>query len=663
MKERELNINAKNQTLTSDSKGITLIALIITIIIMLILVGVTVSIAINGGLFTSAKLATFATEMQRIKENVEVKKAQIHAKEIIEKTPQELFTEKLNNNNTEILETLKKEILYIREGMPEEKSPEDYDTGEFDNLIDGQGNVAGIYIIDKETGDGKENTYIYDEVTDTVYKIPATKIGKKVYHSYECAMQGKGGTEAEPEKKEGVIDKESDVIKVGDEYYYAPNMKGFNATTTSLVYYSEDFSSEIDVNAQEYINNGEQYQTEKDGQKYTLHDYGNKIWANAKTKSNNLECWWVWVPRYAYKVNDTKQEPPIDIIYISTDNKPLNPKYNGELPEGYIVHPAFTPSGKDGSKNLKGIWMSKYEPTYTLNYVPDGQACYEPDMSGFDPKHTYIELYNGGDTFASEVKLEGADLNSINNSKQWYDYPNKIWANVKTDANGLECWWVWIPRYAYKIIGTETDIIFIDLNNKPMDKKLHGNVLPEGYIVHPAFTPSGSDGSKNLKGIWMSKYEPSYNTTSKADSGECYAPDMSGFDTEHTYIELYNGVDAFESEVKLKGADLNTINNDKKWYDYKNRIWANIKTDANGLECWWVWIPRYAYKIVDGITEASIIFVDLDNKPIDKETYGDKLPEGYIVHPAFTPSGSDGSKNLKGIWMSKYEPSNKKEVE
>ena len=35
-------------------KGITLVALVITIIVMLILVGVSVTVAINGGLFTKA---------------------------------------------------------------------------------------------------------------------------------------------------------------------------------------------------------------------------------------------------------------------------------------------------------------------------------------------------------------------------------------------------------------------------------------------------------------------------------------------------------------------------------------------------------------------------------------------------------------------------------
>ncbi len=44
-------------------KGITLVALVITIIVMLILVGVTVTTAINGGLFTKAKEGATNTQI------------------------------------------------------------------------------------------------------------------------------------------------------------------------------------------------------------------------------------------------------------------------------------------------------------------------------------------------------------------------------------------------------------------------------------------------------------------------------------------------------------------------------------------------------------------------------------------------------------------------
>ena len=46
-------------------KGITLVALVITIIVMLILVGVSITVALNGGLFTTAKDAANNTKEAR----------------------------------------------------------------------------------------------------------------------------------------------------------------------------------------------------------------------------------------------------------------------------------------------------------------------------------------------------------------------------------------------------------------------------------------------------------------------------------------------------------------------------------------------------------------------------------------------------------------------
>lgn len=48
-----------------EQKGITLVALVITIIVMLILVGVSITVALKGGLFTSAKDAANNTKEAR----------------------------------------------------------------------------------------------------------------------------------------------------------------------------------------------------------------------------------------------------------------------------------------------------------------------------------------------------------------------------------------------------------------------------------------------------------------------------------------------------------------------------------------------------------------------------------------------------------------------
>lgn len=55
----------------NGNKGITLIALIITIIVMLILVGVTVAVAINGGLIETAKKAARKTERAKMDEEIQ----------------------------------------------------------------------------------------------------------------------------------------------------------------------------------------------------------------------------------------------------------------------------------------------------------------------------------------------------------------------------------------------------------------------------------------------------------------------------------------------------------------------------------------------------------------------------------------------------------------
>ena len=58
-----------------NQKGITLIALIITIIVMLILVGVTINVALNGGLFQKAETAKYQTGASLVKEQLEIAKA------------------------------------------------------------------------------------------------------------------------------------------------------------------------------------------------------------------------------------------------------------------------------------------------------------------------------------------------------------------------------------------------------------------------------------------------------------------------------------------------------------------------------------------------------------------------------------------------------------
>ena len=66
------------------SRGITLVALIITVIVMLILVGVTINIALNGGLFGMTKEAVKQTKIEAYKEQIEAIRMNLLMEQITE---------------------------------------------------------------------------------------------------------------------------------------------------------------------------------------------------------------------------------------------------------------------------------------------------------------------------------------------------------------------------------------------------------------------------------------------------------------------------------------------------------------------------------------------------------------------------------------------------
>ena len=119
----------------------------------------------------------------------------------------------------------------------------------------------------------------------------------------------------------------------------------------------------------------------------------------------------------------------------------------------------------------------------------------------------------------------------------WFDYENKVWANAvlttstnrsayQAIANGtgssttipsseILAYFVWIPRYSYKIwtldasqahTGDEQtiDIKFVGINTKETGSTVGS------YYTHPAFT----FGTEELPGFWVGKFESSADTSS-----------------------------------------------------------------------------------------------------------------------------------------------------
>ncbi len=199
-------------------------------------------------------------------------------------------------------------------------------------------------------------------------------------------------------------------------------------------------------------------------------------------------------------------------------------------------------------------------------------------------------MYNG----SNWVK---ADSENSDENYKWYDYTNKQWANavlvsstnrntyVEAEAgtvipeSEVLAYYVWIPRYKYKVfnvaktMGTDSynakttgiDIVFeegtastgeINCNNYSFATATSSatNETCSGtngqYYTHPAFT----FGDTELTGIWVGKFEISAPTDSSCytnqSNANCETADLEPRTKPNVKSWRYNFVDSFEGVIQ-----------------------------------------------------------------------------------------------------------------
>ena len=184
----------------------------------------------------------------------------------------------------------------------------------------------------------------------------------------------------------------------------------------------------------------------------------------------------------------------------------------------------------------------------------------EKDLNGADP---VLEVTDSTKKLIPVTIDKNGKVKYANLYTEWYNYAKKRWANAvilvdkKKDTyktgdiineNDIESYFVWIPRYSYKIwnmgnydsapnITTLTDanyetspqnafnkariidIKFGDVKTNP--KMPESEAKLDNYYTHPAFTL----GDKDLNGIWVGKFETGYNQD--GNNGEPFTIDTS----------------------------------------------------------------------------------------------------------------------------------------
>ena len=181
-----------------------------------------------------------------------------------------------------------------------------------------------------------------------------------------------------------------------------------------------------------------------------------------------------------------------------------------------------------------------------------------------------------------------------------------------------------------------------------------------------------SKEAQEQENAYLGDYE---NELNKYISGKAEEPKVLQADGSWNSSKKVNSPQLMDGMTGVywddKGQEVTvTADNQDNWYDYENQKWANAKTKDGS---YWVWIPRYAYKIESGCytSTAGTITVkflqgksnkDFNNTEI-KTTYPtvtNGAMQDYVVHPSFTNGTSnhfmngEWRDNVAGYWVAKY---------
>ena len=318
------------------------------------------------------------------------------------------------------------------------------------------------------------------------------------------------------------------------------------------------------------------------------YSYSNKKWANVATVSNAHMAYLVWIPRYVYRISGGT----VDIKFVNKENVYIDETGNETTPilEGYTLPDAFTFGGEE----LAGIWVTKYE-------ISDPR---EP--TGFSAT-----------TDSSSVTVTSITWNGSSSSTSETSVVED--ANVKVTISGDN----YTNSYEGKLPCT-----FEDLNK---------NSTYTLTVTTPTYYSEDMTLTKTVK-------------TTEGTVAELTSPDLSGFNLDKTYFVTMDGTTPTVHSNKIT-TESDSIYNDKEiatnapdgWYDYSARNWANVVTIGDeGSAAYWVWIPRYEYKVDVSQNAVDIVFISANQTEAD---------EGYTIPDAF----EFGGVQLSGIWCSKYE--------
>ena len=336
--------------------------------------------------------------------------------------------------------------------------------------------------------------------------------------------------------------------------------------------------------------NGQEVDVTKDNQE-NWYNYSEQKWANAKTEDGS---YWVWIPRYEYKINSN--DKTINVKFIETEKITVDNDYT-------YIHPAFTNGTKNNFKN--GEWDKEIPGFWVAKYAAGFQECTQKITNGSIIEPT---------TDPNKVKYSDKKYTSYNSSCTTNALSQEL-----TNENQQISYPVFKPlTYAYNIISTGDSYTisqeiakasnFYGLNQNTADSHMMKN-SEWGAVAYLAQSVCGRNGEgvtinnknlnnseKNIYAVTGYSEKTPNGVSASTTNNKTGVFDLSGCVWERTAAYIAN-----ENEhLNIYGSSYTTLKTSTKYatvYPY------NASNDSNANN--WTAYKNSSYGYGDAILETS----------------------------------------------------------
>ena len=302
--------------MNKKTKGITLIALVVTIIVLLILAGVTLHMVVGeSGLFSKANEAKFKTMMSGYRDEVN------------------LYT------SWKVMETMNTDTSKINSGEPLKTAIQQEILAD---ISEADVNIEITDIIKDIKKEAKAYVVIYKGEICYVSSDEIKNNEKQVKWCEDLGIKV-----LKISKQEGIVVKNGNYELVNGVYLCTPKLdNGFKAEKTRYL----EVNNEGNLTPGNWI---DQNPTQN------WYSYKEIKWANIIVENNGTEIYYTWIPRYCFKLDQENERSDVKFIDCDNNYKDENgkeTKWEDLEKEGYQIPEAFT----FDKTNLAGYWAMKY---------------------------------------------------------------------------------------------------------------------------------------------------------------------------------------------------------------------------------------------------------------------------------------------------------------